>query len=352
MMNSDLSPRSRRLFRLIGAGVVAAAVVVSYQGVRAGHPGSSYLVATFGRAGQGLDDQSDVKIRGINVGGVSSVKLTKDGRVRVRIRLNHGVRAPRTTVAVIEPLSVFGPKFVNLDPGSGEGVGPYLADGATIGRTEDPQELTDLATPTYDLLNAVDPQDLATLLQTFSSGLNGRGQQLSDTIDNAAKLLDLSTRNTANLKKLITNGRTLSATFAGRGGEIVDLARDLNGLAPVLADDPARLSALLTQGGQVSRRVTSILQSDPGGPGTIIDRLLPALDIAYQNRANTPSMISGVGGFFDQTAGILQVNGPHDTLLGTETVHVNTSDPVCTFVLGLCGPYPKPLPYPKIGGGK
>ncbi|MCW2888411.1 MAG: phospholipid/cholesterol/gamma-HCH transport system substrate-binding protein [Streptosporangiaceae bacterium] len=352
MMNSDLSPRSRRLFRLIGAGAVAAAVVASYLGVRAGHPGSTYLIATFGRAGQGLDSQSDVKIRGINVGNVSSVKLTKEGRVQVKVRLNHGIRAPRSTVAAIEPLSVFGPKFVNLEPGSGENVGPYLADGATIGRTQDPQELTDIAAPTYNLLSAVDPQDLATLLQTFSGGLNGRGPQLSNTIDNAAKLLDLSARNSGNLKTLIANGRTLSATFAGRGGEIVNLAHNVNTLAPVLSDDPARLSALLTQGGQVSQQVTAILASDPQGPGTIIDRLLPALDISYRGRANTPSLISGVGGFFNQSAGILQVDGPHGTLLGTETIHVDLTNPVCTFVLGLCGPYPKPLPYPKIGGRK
>jgi hypothetical protein len=46
----------------------------------------------------------------------------------------------------------------------------------------------------------------------------------------------------------------------------------------------------------------------------------------------------------------LQVDGPHGTLLGTETVHVNTSDPICTFILGLCRPYPQPLPAPKPGG--
>jgi phospholipid/cholesterol/gamma-HCH transport system substrate-binding protein len=352
MMNSDLSPRSRRLFQLIGAGAMAAAVVASYLGVQAGHPGSTYLVATFGRAGQGLDEQSDVKIRGINVGNVSSVKLTKEGRVLVRIRLNHGIKAPQSTVAAIEPLSVFGPKFVNLEPGSGENVGPYLADGATIGRTQDPQELTDIAAPTYDLLNAVDPQDLATVLQTFSEGVNGRGQELANTIDNAGKLLDLSTRNTTNLKTLIGNGRTLSATFGNRGGEIVNLAHDLNVLGPVLANDPARLSALLTGSGQVSERVTSILQSDPRGPGRIISSILPALDISYRGRANTPSLITGVGGFFNQSAGILQVDGPHGTLLGTETVHIDITNPVCTFVLGLCGAYPKPLPYPKIGGKK
>lgn len=350
MMNSDLSRRSRNLFRLIGAGALAAAAVASYLGVQNGHPGSTYLVATFGRAGQGLDNQSDVKVRGINVGTVDSVTLTAAGRVQVRIRLNSGVKAPQSTVAAIEPLSVFGPKFVNLEPGSGESTGPYLADGASIAQTRDPQELTDIAAPTYNLLNAVQPQDLATILTTFSEGLNGRGKELGDTIDNAGKLLDLSASNTANLKALIGNGKTLTGVFAGRGAELVGLAHDINVLTPAIAGDPAAWRTLLTGTGQVSGQVTALLQSDPAGPGRIISSLLQPLDISYLYRANTPDLISGVGGFFNQSAGILQVNGPHGTLLGTETVHMNIANPICTFILGLCSPYPKPLPYPKIGG--
>src|SRR5438552_3072012 len=117
--------------------------------------------------------------------------------------MRQGVRVPASSSLVIEPLSLFGPKFIDLRPGSGEGTGPYLADGATIRQTTDPQELTDIAQPTYNLLNAIDPKDAATLLHTFSAGLDGRGPALAGTLDNASKLLDLSTSNTANLKSLI-----------------------------------------------------------------------------------------------------------------------------------------------------
>ena len=45
-----------------------------------------------------------------------------------------GVRLPSSTVAAVEPASVFGPKFVDLRPGAGEATGPYLAAGAVITR--------------------------------------------------------------------------------------------------------------------------------------------------------------------------------------------------------------------------
>jgi len=351
MMNSDLSARSRRLFGLIGAGAIAACAVVSYLGVQQSHPGATYLSATFGRAGQGLDDQSDVKIRGINVGKVASVRLTPQGRVLVRIRMDRGVKVPASSSLTIEPLSIFGPKFIDLRPGSGEGTGPYLAAGATISQTKDPQELTDIAQPTYDLLNAIDPKDAATLLHTFASGLDGRGQALAGTVDNAATLLDLSVRNTANLKTLIGNSVPITATLATRGNEIVNLARDLNLLAPTISADPASFKTLLTGTNTVADQVVALLKSDPQGPGRILDAIMPPLKVSYDLRANTPQLLSGVGAFFDQSSGILQVPGPQPgTLLGTETVHLDIGNPICSFILGLCSSYPKPLPYP--GGGK
>ncbi len=348
MMNSDLTRRSRRLFGLIGAGAIAACGVVSYLGTQQSHPGATYLQATFGRAGQGLDQQSDVKIRGINVGQVASVKLTGQGRVLVRIRLNHGVKAPQTSSLAIEPLSIFGPKFIDLRPGAGEGTGPYLADGSTIGQTVDPQELTDIAQPTYNLLNAINPQDAATLLHTFSAGLDGRGPALAGTIDNAAKLLDLSSANSANLKTLIGNGVPITSTLADRGDEIISMARDLNLLSSTIAADPKRFTTMLTGTNAVADQVVALLRSDPGGVGRILDSVAPALKVSYDLRANTPELIRGVGAFFDQSSGILQVPGPvKGTLLGTETVHIDIGNPICSFILGLCSQYPQPLPYPS-----
>lgn len=350
-MSTDLTKRSRRLFGLIGAGSLATAAVLSYLGVQQRHPGSTYLTADFGHSAQGLDDQSDVKVRGINVGKVSSVKLTQDGHVRVRIRLDRGIKAPVTSSAAIEPLSIFGPKFIDLRPGADEGAGPYLADGAAIAQTQDLQDLTDIATPTYKLLGSVAPHDLATLLHTFSQGLNGRGQGLANTVDNAAALLNLSAQNTQNLKTLIANGQTISATLASRGDVIVRLAHDLNVIDPALSDDPAAFTAILTGTSRLSDQIVDLLQSNPGGPGAIIRSVTPAVDISYQTRANTPTSIQGVGSFFAQTSGILQVPGPQPgTLLGTETVHFYVNDPICTFILGVCRPYPRPLPYPKTGG--
>ncbi|WP_241683747.1 MlaD family protein [Actinomadura sp. J1-007] len=140
MSEETLSSRSRTIFGVVGAGVIAAAATFVAVGSTPSHAGSTYYTASFGRAGQGLDPgKSDVKIRGITVGGIDTVKLRRDGRVSVRMRVDKGVRIPATTSATIEPVSVFGPKDMALDLGPGELHGPYLPDGGTVAKTKDPR---------------------------------------------------------------------------------------------------------------------------------------------------------------------------------------------------------------------
>lgn len=351
MNNTDLTPRSRRLFSLLGAGAIAAGAVAGYLGVRQGHPDATYYQAVFTRVGPGLDNQSDVKVRGIKVGKVETVTLDPGGAVRVRFRLDKGVRMPASSSLAIQPLSIFGPKFIDLQPGAGEGAGPYLPVGTTVTRTRVPPELSDMAEPGYQLLSAIDPDDVTTLLRTFSQGLDGRGPQLARTIDDSAKLLEVSTRNIRNLRTLIGNGAALSSTLDQSGAGIVRLTRAMNVIDPILVSDPAAFTALLKNTGSVSTEVTNLLNANPRAPGAIISSVVPAIDVGYRHRATTPEFLTASGTFFDQVAGLLKVKGPHGTVLSTESVQLYVDDLLCTSVLGLCGPYPPPLPGRPGGGG-
>ncbi|HUR06049.1 MAG TPA: MlaD family protein, partial [Nonomuraea sp.] len=141
--------------------------------------------AVFARAGQGLDTQSPVKIRGITVGDVTKVSLDAKGKAVVSMAIQPGVRLPGTTVAAVEPSSVFGPKFVDLKLGTGETTGPYLASGAVITTTEEPLDLSDTLGAAYRGLNAVDPGEVTVIVHTLAQGLDGEGTRLRELIDDA-----------------------------------------------------------------------------------------------------------------------------------------------------------------------
>ncbi|TDC65007.1 MCE family protein [Actinomadura sp. GC306] len=351
MNNDDLTARSRRLYALLGAGAIAAAALAGCLGVRQSHPDATYYQAVFPRVGPGLDDQSDVKIRGIDVGNVEEITLDPDGAARVRIRLDDGVRMPASGALAIQPLSVFGPKFIDLEPGAGEESGPYLPPGATVTRTRVPPELSDMAAPAHELLDAIDPEDVTTLLRTFAQGLDGRGPQLARTIDDGATLLTASTRRIRDLRTLIGDTAALGATLDESGADIVRLAGALNVIDPILVSDPAAFEATLTRTSRLSAEITALLRANPGAPGAIISSVVPAVDVGYRHRATTPEFITASGAFFDQVAGLLKVKGPHGTVLTTESVQLYVDDLLCTSVLGLCGPAPEPLPGRPDGAG-
>ncbi|MBW8486356.1 MlaD family protein [Actinomadura parmotrematis] len=344
MRTTDLSSRARRRFGAVGATVLAGALAASFLAARDAHPGSTRLQAVFARAGEGLDDRSDVKIRGVRVGQVAGVRLTPDGRARVTLRLDRGVRAPVGAEAAIVPLSVFGPKYVDLRPGAGEASGPYLPDGATIARTADPQEITDVAAPTVALLDALGPQDVATIMRTLGAGLDGRGAELGGLLDDSATLLGLGARRSGDLGTVLGDGAALAATAAAHGGDITRMADDLNTVLPAVTGSPAEFDRLLGGLTGASRTLTGILVTLPDAPGRIIDAIVPAVGVMYRNRSAFPALISSSGSLLTQLTGIATIPGPHGTLLSNVTVHVNPSTVLCDALPGVCGPIEPAIP--------
>jgi phospholipid/cholesterol/gamma-HCH transport system substrate-binding protein len=304
------------MFGLAGLSVIAAAATFVVLGSTPDHAGSTYFDASFGRAGQGLDPgKSDVKIRGITVGTVDRLDLERSGRVKVRIRVDEGVRVPRTTTARIEPVSVFGPKDVLLDLGQGELNGPFLADGARIDRTTDPQDLSETAWPAYRLTQAINPDEVTTILHAFSSGLSGQGPALRRTLVNGSTVIDATHANRAVIQSLISDISGLSGTLGPRGDTINRTIGDFNRLSPVISGKPDKVSQLLDQGGALADTVGGTMARQGGNLGKLIDGAGKTLAVTNEQRRNLPVLIDSLNGFFALLADIIRIPGPENTVI-------------------------------------
>ncbi|PKK15971.1 MlaD family protein [Thermomonospora sp. CIF 1] len=333
-MNGEMSLRRKLVITAITLATAAALLHVLLARPFA-DPGTR-LVAEFGRAGQGLGDNAPVKIRGMDVGKVTKVELTAAGRVRVTMHIDRKVRVPDTVTAAIEPTSVFGPKFVNLKPGPHEHSGPFLASGATITRTADPRDLSDLLGDAGATLAAVDPDEVATIINTLAQGLDGQGRKLRQTIDSTGVLLNVAHRNRANARRFLADGADLAETAAASGGDLLTIVSDANTLISEtaaggedrvgrFADGLSQVSALaaggfdrrsgqLGEGFRSGERAVAILYSQLGllGDGVrAANQILPA----YGELTSVP----GVGGKNYLNA--------HGWLPGSP----------CELIIGLCG---------------
>lgn len=334
MINDALSRRSRTLFGMFGAGLLVTAGAVTYAAAAPDPPSEASFTATFARAGQLLDENSEVKIRGIAVGEVDSVRLDERGRAVVRFHVDDGIRLPRTTEAHAEPLSVFGPKDLVLQLGAGEGSGPYLAYGEAVPKTHDPQELADVAWPAYRLTRAIDPENLATVLHTFSTGLEGQGPALRRTVSNTGKLTDLAYARRPELSGLISDVNLLSGEFQNRGDTLTGLARDFNAVSRTAAADPDRLGKLLDETGTLAGRIGDTLEKHGDATGRMVDGAAATVDVVYEQRHNIPLLMDGLIGFFAGTASTIRIDGPNGTKLAAVIVYLPLD--VCTALQDVC----------------
>ncbi|MEU8802992.1 MlaD family protein [Spirillospora sp. NPDC048819] len=337
MSEETLSSRSRTIFGLVGAGVIAAAAVFVAVGSTPSHEGSTYYNATFGRAGQGLDPgKSDVKIRGIAVGTVDELSLDDKGRVKVRFRVDEGVQIADTTIAAIEPISVFGPKDLALNLGAHEVTGPYLKDGSTITKTQDPEELSDTAWPAYELTKAINPDEVATILHTFGAGLSGQGPALRRTIGNGAKVVDATYQDRAAINALLNDLNGLSGTFAARGDTIVRITTDFNGLSQVITEKPDKIEQLLTQTSELGDKVGTTLQGHGANLGKIVDEGGKIVAVLDDQRRNIPVLIDSLNGFFSLLAQIIRVPGPENTVIAQARNTLPLD--ICQIIIDVCPP--------------
>ena len=98
------------------------------------------LTARFYKVG-GLAAGSDVRINGIKVGTVKTLRLDPETFDAVAVlSIQPGTKVPADTVAMIGSEGVIGSKYVRLDPGN---AGEPLEAGASITKTRDFRSLED-----------------------------------------------------------------------------------------------------------------------------------------------------------------------------------------------------------------
>lgn len=269
-MLERLSVNQQAIVGLVAMALIAVATTVGIKAAFGAYDPGYQLTARFDEAGQNLDTQSDVKIRGVNVGTVSGIEVDRDGRATVTLHLDPDTEVPTSSVAAIRPISIFGPKFVDLVPGEGEGEGPYYGDGDQIEQTETALELSDVLANANDLLEAIDPEDLTVILRTFADGVDGLEVPLGTSITDGQALLDATIASTGDRRDLLNGMAALSAELADRGETIVALADNSRAPFRTLATQGDDFAGLLEGTARLASDLADVLRAnrDVLGPAT------------------------------------------------------------------------------------
>ncbi len=290
-----------------------------------------------GNVGQGLDTFSDVRIRGVRVGSVEGIELTEAGQARVTIGLEPDLDLPASTRASIEPLSVFGPKSVELQVDLTD-TGPRLAAGDDLAVLDPPTELSELIVAATEILEAVDPAQLRAVQRALADGLIGRGGSIRQGLDAADDLTRVLDDRDATAAALIGDLRTLTDDLADRGPAATRAARSLRDGLPVIADTEEELAVLLDDTTRVTGDVARTLraQADEFDPLlTGLERTTRLLSRRLDDTIDLVALFDDVFRLIDDAA---QLDGPGDTRqAGIDAV---LDEDLCLLIEGLCDDLP------------
>jgi phospholipid/cholesterol/gamma-HCH transport system substrate-binding protein len=134
------------------------------------------------RSGLQLPERADVKVRGVIVGEVVRTVTTAEG-VTLSLGLYPSRRqmVPAGVTARIVPKTLFGEKYVALDPTPGGG-GEPIEPGAVIAEAELSMEVERVLNDFYPLLRTVQPAELNQTLTALATALEGRGEAIGESL--------------------------------------------------------------------------------------------------------------------------------------------------------------------------
>lgn len=250
--------------RALGLGlfiVIALFITVSILAFKQSFTRFTVVTLTTDAIGNELPRNADVKANGVVVGEVRGVESGANGTVLVKLGLFPGRASELSsdTTAAILPKTLFGERYVSLDPGSADSTTLHSGDVIKASTSGNSKQLQDLFDQLLPVLRAIPPQDLNTTLTTLSASLSGRGKDLGTTIDNLDTVFAGLRGVLPQLQGTFRGLASFSKTYTQALPAIVDALDSFRTTAQTAVDRQSDLSSLFATVGQAATDSTGWL---------------------------------------------------------------------------------------------
>jgi phospholipid/cholesterol/gamma-HCH transport system substrate-binding protein len=219
----------------------------------------------------GLYPGGNVTYRGVEVGRVQAVRLTRTG-VEAVLQLDSDVHIPADLNAQVHSVSAVGEQYVELLPRSANG--PSLQDGDVIAqdRSYVPPDINSLLEATNRGLTAIPRDNLKTVVDEGYVAVGGLGPELSRLVKGTANLAIDARKNLGALVTLIDEPKPLLDSQIQSSDAIQAWAAHLATITSQLRNNDAAVAGLLQKGGPAVSEARQL-----------VDRLNPTLPIVLAN---------------------------------------------------------------------
>jgi phospholipid/cholesterol/gamma-HCH transport system substrate-binding protein len=287
--------------RLLGLGFLVvvssliAASIAKYNGVFA-----DYVPVTLraDHVGNQLQERSDVKIRGVIVGKVSEVSTDGDGAtVALQMWPDKVGMIPQDVKARLLPKTLFGARYVSLVvPDNPSEQSLSAGDVIPQDRTRTALQLQQVFDNLLPLLEAVRPQDLASTLNAMATTLEGRGDDLGETLVLLQRYFSQLNTELPSIKADISGLADLTETYSEAAPDLLQALETFTVNSRTLVEQRENLSNLFATVTRAADDTTGFLQVNRDNIIALADTSRPTLEVLAKYAPEYPCLLGQLAG--------------------------------------------------------
>lgn len=326
--------------RLLGLGFIVvvlsliAASIAKYNGVFA-----DYVPVTLraDHIGNQLQPRSDVKIRGVIVGKVSDVSTDGEGAtVQLQMWPDKIDMIPQDVKARLLPKTLFGMRYVSLViPDNPSEQSLSAGDVIPQDRTQTALQLQRVFDNLLPVLEAVRPQDIASTLNAMAQTLQGRGDDLGETLVLLQDYFSQLNTELPTIKADISELADLTEVYSEAAPDLLQALEDLTVTSRTLVEQRENLANLYETITRAANGTTRFLEINRDNIIALADTSRPTLEVLAQYAPEYPCLLGQLAGLVPRL---------------NEALGVGTDEPGAHLTIELIvegrGPY-RPGDYPE-----
>lgn len=267
--------------------------------------GGTTYYADFSEAG-GLKTGDEVRIAGVRVGKVDSIKL--DGnKVKVGFKIKQKADFGRQTGASIRVKTLLGDMYLDLTPAGGTQLG--AGETIPVSRTQSPYDVVQAFSGLGETAGKIDTKQLGNALETIANLTRTTPTSFRNALDGVSRLSRNLAAKDDRINTLLKNLDSVSSTLDSRDQDIVTLMKDSSTLFDALVERRQAVHNLLISTRQLSQQLSSLIDRSKADLAPALNNLQDVVGVLNKNENNIDEMLRVMAPFYRLFANSVG-NGP------------------------------------------
>jgi phospholipid/cholesterol/gamma-HCH transport system substrate-binding protein len=240
------------------------------------------VTITSARAGLVMDPGAKVKMRGVEVGRVTSVDLHgSQARITLALQPDMLDLIPANSGVEIKSTTVFGAKFVSFIPPETPSIA-RIARGANVASQNVTVEFNTVFQNLSNLLEAVQPEKLNATLGAIATALHGRGDQLGQSLAQANDVLAQFNPSVPALQTDLQKAAVVANVYGDAAPGLLKTLDNLTVTSGTIVDEQVNLDKLLLGVTGLGNAGTDVLGTNQAALATTFNLLRPTSYLLYR----------------------------------------------------------------------